>query len=206
MVMKPEPLAQAIRDAKKGAPRSRTILLTPQGRVLSQPLARELAQCEALILVCGRYEGIDERIYQNFIDDELSIGDYVLSGGEVAAMVVIDAVTRLIPGALGSEDSADQDSFTADLLDFAHYTRPPSFEGEDVPDVLLSGNHSEIARWRLESALIRTLLKRPDLLEQRNFEDEELGILKKWLHKIETVIRAQPLPRSAPLSGDQSKR
>jgi tRNA (guanine37-N1)-methyltransferase len=205
MVMKPEPLAAAIRGIQKKSPQARKILLTPQGKVLDQRLARELAQCEGLVLVCGRYEGIDERIYQDFIDEELSIGDYVLSGGEVAAMVIIDAVTRLIPGALGCEASAEQDSFTEDLLDCAHYTRPPTFEGEGVPTVLLSGNHSEIDRWRLESALIRTLLKRPELLEKREFNGEELGVLNKWMQQIERIIRTQSLSGTASLSGDQSK-
>jgi tRNA (guanine37-N1)-methyltransferase len=206
MVMKPEPLAAAIRDAQTNSPGARTILLTPQGRGLNQHVARDLVQSEALILVCGRYEGIDERIYQEFIDEELSIGDYVLSGGEVAAMVVMDAVTRLIPGALGCSASAEQDSFSEDLLDCAHYTRPPIFEGEQVPSVLLSGNHREIDRWRLESALIRTLLKRPDLLEKRAVSEEELGILTKWMQQVERIIRAQSIPGSASLSGGQSKR
>ena len=206
MVMKPEPLAAAIREAKQDRPHARAGFLSPQGRVLNQQVAQDLTQNETLILVCGRYEGIDERICQELIDDELSIGDFVLSGGEVAAMVVIDTVTRLLPGALGCEDSAQQDSFANGLLDYEHYTRPPQFEGDPVPPVLLSGNHRQIARWRLESALMRTLLKRPELLEGRGVNGEELGILKKWLQQIERIIRTQPLPGPDPLSGHQSKR
>jgi tRNA (guanine37-N1)-methyltransferase len=144
MVMKPEPLAGAIRAAQRQFPSAKTILLTPQGRVFDQATAHELAALKGLILVCGRYEGVDERISHDFIDDEISIGDYVLTGGELAAMVVIDAITRQIPGTLGAEDAAEKDSFSNGLLEHAHYTRPQVFEGQAVPDILLSGHHEEI--------------------------------------------------------------
>jgi tRNA (guanine37-N1)-methyltransferase len=190
MVMKPEPLAGAIRAAGLKAPSAKTILLTPQGRVFNQKLANELAAFEGLVLVCGRYEGIDERICHDLIDYEISIGDYVLTGGELAAMVIIDAVTRQIPGVLGAEDSAAKDSFSNGLLEHAHYTRPPVFEGEEVPEILLSGHHEEIESWRMESALIRTLVKRPDLLHNRHLDKKEIGILNKWYRRLEEIIKS----------------
>jgi tRNA (guanine37-N1)-methyltransferase len=201
MVMKPEPLAAAIRDAKSGMPRAKTVLLTPQGSVFDQNMAHELTACSGLIFICGRYEGIDERIYDNYVDIEISIGDYVLTGGELAAMIIIEAVTRLIPGALGGEDSADKDSFSDGLLEHAHYTRPPDFENEQPPSVLLSGNHGAIEKWRLESSLIRTLTKRKDLLEKRSLNRQELEILKKWGADIERIIRAQSASGSGSPSG-----
>lgn len=188
MVMKPEPLAAAIRGASNTMPGAKTVLLTPQGRMFNQQMARGLASCEGLILVCGRYEGIDERICHDLIDFEISIGDYVLTGGELAGMVVIDAVTRLIPGALGGEDAAEKDSFSNGLLEHAHYTRPRIFEDREVPEVLLSGHHQEIERWRLESSLMRTLLKRPDLLEKRELQDEESAVLKRWGCQIRKIL------------------
>jgi len=187
MVMKPEPLTEAIAHARKRIPDGIVILLSPQGRPFTQPLAQELALRNGLIFVCGRYEGVDERIYAH-IDDEISVGDYVLTGGEPAAMVIIDAVTRLLPDALGGADSAESDSFSDQLLEFAQYTRPPVFEGEGIPDVLLSGNHADIASWRLESSLIRTLLKRPDLLEGKKLSDREKAVLKKWCRAVEQLI------------------
>lgn len=190
MVMKPEPMAAAIRAAKQKAPAAKTIHLTPQGRVLDQNMARELASEKGFIFICGRYEGVDERICDEFIDYEISIGDYVLTGGELAAMVVIDAVTRFIPGALGGEDSADNDSFEDGLLEHDHYTRPPTFEGKKVPEVLLSGNHGAIEKWRLESSLIRTFLKRPDLLDGRELSDPEIKVLRKWYIDLERIISA----------------
>jgi tRNA (guanine37-N1)-methyltransferase len=204
MVMKPEPLAASIRAAKADLPSSKTILLTPQGRVFDQNTAQELASSEeGLIFVCGRYEGVDERICQDFTDDEISIGDYVLTGGELAAMVIIDAVTRLIPGVLGGADSAEKDSFSGDILEHAHYTRPRTFEGSSVPEVLLSGNHKEIEKWRLETSLIRTFLKRPDLLEKRQLSRQETDILEKWRSDIENIICSQSVCRTDSLSGDQ---
>jgi len=203
MVMKPGPLAGAIRAAEKKVPFAKKVLLTPQGRVFDQNLALELAGLRGLILVCGRYEGIDERVSFNHIDYEISIGDFVLTGGELAAMVLIEALTRLVPGALGGEDAAEKDSFTDNLLEHAHYTRPRTFEGQPVPDVLLSGNHKEIEKRRLEESLIRTFLKRPDLLQDRLFSEQEIEILKKWCGGIKKIIRAQSLCGTDSLSGDQ---
>ena len=203
MVMKPEPLAAAIRAARKKAPNARTILLTPQGRPFNQQLALEMAAGDGLNLVCGRYEGVDERIVGKFIDDEISIGDYVLTGGELAAMVVIDAVARLIPGVLGGADSAEKDSFSEDLLEHGHYTRPPEFEGEAVPEVLLSGNHEEIRKWRLEASLVRTVLKRPDLLAGRDYTAEEIALLKRWHRTVGKIIDAQSLRGAGPSPGGQ---
>lgn len=188
MVMKPEPLAAAISAAKKKSPSSKTILLTPQGRVFDRHVARELTSHDGLILVCGRYEGVDERICVDYVDDEISIGDYVMTGGELAAMVVMDTVIRLIPGILGGEESAEKDSFEDGLLEHAHYTRPQVFEEEEVPETLLSGNHGAIEEWRLETSLIRTFLKRPDLLRKRQLGIQEKEILKKWCQDIESII------------------
>ncbi len=188
MVMKPEPLAGAIRAASSKIPAAGTVLLTPQGRVFNQNMAGELASFDGLVLICGRYEGIDERICHDLIDYEISIGDYVLTGGELAAMIIIDAVTRLIPGALGAEDAAENDSFSNGLLEHAHYTRPRIFEGKEVPGVLLSGHHREIERWRLESSLMRTLLKRSDLLQQKSLNQQEIEILKKWRREISKIL------------------
>ena len=188
MVMKPEPLAKAIREANRMAACAKTVLLTPQGSVFDQNMARELSACEGLILVCGRYEGVDERVCHDLIDFEISTGDYVLTGGELAAMIIIDAVTRLIPGTLGGEQAAEKDSFADGLLEHAHYTRPRNFEGQEVPEVLLSGHHREIEDWRLESSLMRTLLKRPDLLQKKDLTRQEIDILKKWQRVIEGLI------------------
>jgi tRNA (guanine37-N1)-methyltransferase len=172
MVLKPEPIFAAV-EALTGATRreelpanTRVVLLSAQGQVLSQRLAQEWAQSDSqIVLLCGRYEGVDERVSEALVTDEISIGDYVLSGGEPAAMVVIDAVVRLLPGALGSETSAVFESFSEGLLDYPQYTRPPEFRGMKVPEVLLSGNHAEIARWRKQAALEKTQRKRPDLLK-----------------------------------------
>jgi tRNA (guanine37-N1)-methyltransferase len=188
MVMKPEPLAAAIRDVSKSLTGAKTVLLTPQGGVFNQTMARELASVESLILVCGRYEGVDERICHELVDYEISIGDYVLTGGELAAMVIIDAVTRLVPGTLGGENAAEKDSFSEDLLEHAHFTRPDIFEGRKVPEVLLSGHHGEISKWRLESSVMRTLLKRPDLLHKKDLSQQEIEVLKKWYREIGKLI------------------
>jgi tRNA (guanine37-N1)-methyltransferase len=189
MVMKPEPLLGAIKAAQKKNSGGRTILLSPQGRPFKQPVARELSMLDGLIFICGRYEGVDERIYP-YVDDEISIGDFVLTGGEPAAMIVIDAVTRLIPGALGASASAANDSFSGHLLEHPHYTRPPVFEGEAVPEILLSGNHAAIADWRLESGLVRTLLKRPDLIDPKTLGSREKKALKKWCEHVAQFIRS----------------
>jgi len=194
MVMKPEPLAAAIRAAQARAPAARTILMTPQGRVFNQVIAREMAALPAIILVCGRYEGVDDRLSRDLITDELSIGDYVLTGGEVAAMAVVDAVTRLIPGVLGGADSAEHDSFSNGLLEHPHYTRPPVFEGAAVPDVLLTGHHHNIERWRLEASLMRTLVNRPDLLLERALIAEETDILRRWQTDLNRLLGPPPEP------------
>ncbi|MFH1982035.1 MAG: tRNA (guanosine(37)-N1)-methyltransferase TrmD [Pseudomonadota bacterium] len=188
MVMKPEPLAAAIDAASVRTPGGLVVLLTPQGRPFNQQVAAELASTPGLVLVCGRYEGVDERIAAGHIDLDVSIGDFVLTGGELAAMIIIDAVTRLIPGALGNTDSAGNDSFSDSLLEHGHYTRPRLFEEQPVPEVLLSGNHQAIARWRLETALVRTLLQRPDLLQGRPLTPETKNILKAWRNTIDRLI------------------
>ncbi|MGD8834811.1 MAG: tRNA (guanosine(37)-N1)-methyltransferase TrmD [Desulfobacteraceae bacterium] len=189
MVMKPEPLAAAIEAARQTAPSAPTILLSPQGRRFDQTMAKTLAGHDALILVCGRYEGIDERFTEQFVDLEISIGDFVLTGGELPAMVVMDTVTRLLPGALGNEDSAGQDSFEEQRLDHGHYTRPPEFKGKAVPEVLLTGHHDMIARWRQADALMRTLVRRPDLLRKKPIDSSDRALLKKWRQEIERLIR-----------------
>lgn len=165
MVMKPEPVFAAVEDVSAKSHPSRRILLTPQGRPLDQQRARELAEETDILMLCGRYEGIDERIRCLF-DEELSIGDYVLSGGELAALVVIEAVARLVPGVLGCESSCEEESFSAGLLEYPQYTRPAEFRGMKVPQVLLSGNHAEISRWRRQQAEERTRRRRPDLLDR----------------------------------------
>ena len=189
MVMKPGPLAKALNATRRHMPDAVTLLMTPQGRPFSQQTAADLAGRKGLIFICGRYEGVDERFAQQYVDDEISIGDYVLTGGELPAMVVVDAVVRLIPGVLGGDESATLDSFADGLLEHAHYTRPREFEGREVPEVLLSGNHAAIAQWRLEGALVRTFLKRPDLLENRAFTAQEIAILRKWSQRLENLIR-----------------
>lgn len=184
MVMKADCLLAAIRDARQQNP-GKVIYLSPQGQALSQPLVKELAQEEHLILLCGRYEGIDERIIEQEVDMECSIGDYVLSGGELGAMVMIDAITRLLPGALGHNESAAQDSFFDGLLDCPHYTRPNELEGLGVPAVLKSGNHAVIARWRKKQALGRTWQRRPDLLQARQLTDDERALLDEYINEFE---------------------
>lgn len=181
MVMKPEPLQASIDEVRAAAPSSKVVYLSPQGRRFNQAAARELSQSSGLILLCGRYEGVDERLIQNAVDEEWSIGDFVLSGGELGAMVMIDAIARLVPGVLGHEDSAQQDSFMQGLLDCPHFTRPEVYEGEAVPSVLLSGNHAEIARWRRQQALGRTLQRRPDLLEKCELSDEDHLLLDEYV-------------------------
>jgi tRNA (guanine37-N1)-methyltransferase len=184
MVMMVEPLRDAIRDADKGlGGNSYKIALTPQGRRLDQAGVAELAARGRLVLVCGRYEGMDERLIETEIDEEWSIGDYVLSGGEIPAMVLIDAMIRLLPGSLGHEDSAREDSFFDGLLDYPHYTRPEDVEGRRVPEVLLSGNHGEIRRWRLKQALGRTWLRRPELLKQRLLDAEQKALLDEFIRE-----------------------
>ena len=188
MVMMVEPLRQAIHKARSaGEARAPVIYLTPQGRPLKQAGLLEMSRQERVILVCGRYEGVDERLIRAEVDEEWSIGDYVLSGGELAAMVVIDGVTRLLPGALGHEDSASEDSFMQGLLDCPHYTRPEQLDGMEVPPVLLSGDHNRIRRWRLKQALGRTWLRRPDLLTELALSEEQQQLLEEFIqeHEVE---------------------
>lgn len=186
MVMMVQPLCDAIQAArKKLGGEAKVIYLSPQGRLLDQQGVRELAACANLVLVAGRYEGIDERLIEEEIDEEWSIGDYVLSGGEVAAMVLIDAMARLLPGVLGHEDSADQDSFASGLLDCPHYTRPEVIEGKAVPAVLLSGDHKAIARWRHKQALGRTWRRRPDLLAAIELDREQQALLQEFIQENE---------------------
>ena len=181
MLMKIDPLRQAIAAARVQAGGSpRVVYLSPQGKRFDHAKAAEMARENSLVLVAGRYEGVDERLIETEVDEELSIGDYVLSGGELAAMVVIDAVTRQLPGVLGHELSAQEDSFADGLLDCPHYTRPEVFEGRQVPAVLLSGDHEKIRRWRLKQALGRTLERRPDLLEDRAMTPEEQDLLAEY--------------------------
>ncbi|MFC3606671.1 tRNA (guanosine(37)-N1)-methyltransferase TrmD [Stutzerimonas tarimensis] len=184
MVMKIKPLEGALAAARQAAgDEAKVIYLSPQGRPLNQQGVRELAKEAALILIAGRYEGIDERFIETHVDEEWSIGDYVLSGGELPAMVLIDAVTRLLPGALGHADSAEEDSFSDGLLDCPHYTRPEVYEGKRVPDVLLSGNHEHIRRWRLMQSLGRTWERRADLLDSRSLSGEEKKLLEEYIRQ-----------------------
>jgi tRNA (guanine37-N1)-methyltransferase len=186
MLMMVEPLAQAIKAAKQcqaqaGITKSRVIHLSPQGRPLTHEIVQELlARDEGLILLASRYEGVDERLLRQHVDEELSIGDYVLSGGELAAMVLIDSLVRQLPGVLGDAESAQQDSFVKGLLDCPHYTRPEVYAGEEVPEVLLSGHHAEIEKWRLKQALGRTWQRRPDLLAQRQLTKQEARLLAEY--------------------------
>lgn len=194
MVMKPEPIFEAVEtvlgfvshpspqpvaDARQGIP---VILLTPQGRVFNQRVAEELSRYERIALLCGRYEGVDERIREHLVTDEISIGDYVLTGGELPALVMIDALSRLIPGVLGDPEGAQDDSHSMGLLEYPHYTRPPEYRGWGVPDILLSGDHARIEKWRREQALLRTFNKRPDMLDKTDLSDRDrkyLNGLKK---------------------------
>jgi tRNA (guanine37-N1)-methyltransferase len=179
MLMKPEPLFAAV-EAIRGECSVPTILLTPQGRLFNQQVAQELAQESRLLFICGRYEGVDERVRQHLATDELSIGDYVLSGGEVAAMVVVDAVVRLLPGALGYEHAAAEDSHATGLLEGPHYTRPPKFRAWEVPEILTSGHHARVAAWRRRQALMRTLARRPDLLARARLDAQD----RRWLAEL----------------------
>ena len=190
MVMMAEPLAKALASARQrqksaGVKNPRIVYLSPQGRLLEHARVAEYAREEGLVLLAGRYEGVDERVIQTSVDDEVSIGDYVLSGGELAAMVLIDCVVRQLPGVLGDAESASQDSFVNGLLDCPHYTRPEVFEGAAVPQVLLSGNHAEIARWRLKQALGRTWQRRPDLLARRALSAEEQALLDEYRKEVQ---------------------
>ncbi len=177
MLMKVEPLQRAIAAVREASPEAKLIYLSPQGKLLKQRMLAKQAAARSVIFLCGRYEGIDERLLQREVDEEWSLGDYVISGGELAAMVCIDAMTRLIPGALGHDDSAGQDSFSDGLLDCPHYTRPERIQGESVPAVLMGGNHRDIETWREQQALGRTWQRRPDLLEQIRLDERQQALL-----------------------------
>lgn len=179
MVMKPEPIARALRHAEEVGGKGRVILLSPAGKRFDQGIARRLSAEKHLVFICGRYEGIDERVRERFVDEELSIGDYILTGGEFPAMVIVDAVSRLIPGVLGCSESSEDESFSADMLEYPQYTRPPEFEGMKVPEVLFSGHHADVARWRRREALRKTLLVRPDLLEKAELSEEDRKLIKE---------------------------
>lgn len=179
MVMKPEPIARAVTALKQKSPQAKVLLMTPQGRPFDQQSSKRLARENGLIFVCGRYEGFDERVRQTLVDEEYSIGDFVLTGGELPAMVMIDAIARHIPGVLGSQGSAETDSFSDGLLEYPQYTRPAEFDGLSVPEVLLSGDHGRIARWRREQQLIRTAERRPELLERAALSDSDIKFLDR---------------------------
>jgi tRNA (guanine37-N1)-methyltransferase len=178
MLLKPEPAFEAVEAVQSMAqPQGRVVLLTPQGRLLTQPVVNDLAGQNRLLLLCGHYEGVDERVRQHLADDEISIGDYVVSGGELPAMVLVDAIVRRLPGALGGEQSLDEESHSEGLLEYPQYTRPASFRGWDVPDVLLSGHHEEVRKWRRRESLRRTAGRRPELLVKAEITDDE----RLWL-------------------------
>jgi tRNA (guanine37-N1)-methyltransferase len=180
MVMKPEPIFEAVESVKSGieSPEYPVILLTPQGRMLTQEIAEKLAAQQNIVLICGHYEGVDERVAEHLVTDEISIGDYLMSGGEPAAMVVVDCIVRLLPGAIGSGSSLDEESHVGSLLEYPQYTRPPDYRGWKVPEVLLSGNHKEIALWKREQRVLRTARRRPDLLGKASLTDAECKMIK----------------------------
>lgn len=179
MVMKPEPIVRALESVPTDKAKRSVILLTPQGEIFTQSIARSLATYDHLILVCGRYEGVDERVRAGYVDRELSIGDYILTGGELPAMIVVDAVSRLIPGVLGGAHSSREESFEDYFLEYPHYTRPRVFQGQEVPSVLLSGDHGQIQRWRRTQSIKRTLERRPDLLEKASLSESDKNILEE---------------------------
>lgn len=178
MVMKAPPIFEAVESVLGAPPECPLILMSPQGRPFSTAIARDLSALPRIGLLCGRYEGVDERVREHLVSDQLSIGDYVLTGGELPALIVLDAVSRFLPGVLGDPDGAEDDSFANGLLEYPHYTRPDEFRGWKVPDILLSGNHAEIARWRREQSLLRTLKQRPELLNKIELDDKEIKFLK----------------------------
>jgi tRNA (guanine37-N1)-methyltransferase len=189
MLMKVQPLQDAIQAAREIAltisdTKATVIYLSPQGKRLDHANVKRLVECEKLILIAGRYEGVDERLIRSEVDEEISLGDFVLSGGEIAAMALVDSVSRLVPGVLGHEGSAQEDSFADGLLDCPHYTRPEQFMGEQVPAVLLSGNHEEIRKWRLKQSLGRTWLRRPDLLSNRTLDREQQALLDEFINDV----------------------
>jgi tRNA (guanine37-N1)-methyltransferase len=181
MVMKVDPIASALHAVKRED--ALVVLLTPQGECFNQTIASELASFSRIVLICGRYEGVDERVRQYLTDREISIGDYIMTGGELSAMVIVDAVSRLVPGVLGNSESVVSESFAAGLLEYPQYTRPAEYKGWKVPDVLLSGNHREIDLWRKKESLRRTLIRRPDLLRNAGLSEEEKEILRSLTHE-----------------------
>ncbi|PLX87973.1 MAG: tRNA (guanosine(37)-N1)-methyltransferase TrmD [Desulfuromonas sp.] len=189
MVMKPEPVFRAVEALKKVSPASKVLLMTPQGQPFSQAHARRLSGESGLIFLCGRYEGFDERIRQSMVDEEFSIGDFVLTGGELPALLMIDAIARLLPGVLGRASSAETDSFSDGLLEYPQYTRPVEFEGQKVPDVLLSGDHGRIAQWRRQQQLLRTWQRRPDLLSTAPLTDEDRAFLETCNRSDSVIIQ-----------------
>ncbi|MDT8899297.1 MAG: tRNA (guanosine(37)-N1)-methyltransferase TrmD [Thermanaerothrix sp.] len=194
MVMKPEPIFRAVETVLGIPPSCPLILLSPQGRTYNQDIARELATLPQIALLCGHYEGIDERVREHLVTDEISIGDYVLTGGELPALVIIDSVSRLIPGVLGDPDGAIDDSFASGLLEYPQYTRPAEFRGWRVPEILLSGNHAAIARWRREQALLRTWQRRPDLLQKASLSDAD----RQFLERLEQQAGSSSLTSDQP--------
>lgn len=188
MVMMPEPLTAAIQAAREAAPSPPTIIyLSPQGKRFDQAAAERLATMKSVVMIAGRYEGIDERVILKEVDEEWSIGDYILTGGELAAMVMIDACSRMLPGVVGDDQSVLQDSLTTGLLKYPQYTRPEMFEGQEVPAVLMSGHHAEIRKWRMQQSLGRTWLRRPDLLEKKELSKEERKLLSEFIDKLEDL-------------------
>jgi tRNA (guanine37-N1)-methyltransferase len=193
MVMKPEPVFEAVESVLGTQPKAvPIILLTPQGRVFTQRLAQELSRHERIGLLCGRYEGVDERIREHLVTDEISIGDYVLTGGELPALLIIDAVSRLIPGVLGDPTGAEDDSHSMGLLEYPHYTKPSEFRGWKVPEVLLSGDHGKIEKWRREQALLRTFNKRPDMLEKAELSEKDRKFVEGLKSKDSSSSRKPP--------------
>ena len=189
MIMKPEPLAKSIEQVKTDS--SRVVLLSPQGQLLDQTSVSRLSNCGQLILICGRYEGVDERISQKYVNEEISVGDYVVTGGEIPAMVVTDAVVRLVPGVVGKQESLLDESHSSGLLEHPHYTRPRRFANLEVPEILISGNHAAVAKWRRQESLRRTLLRRPDLLHKEILDNDE----RNWLLQEEPTAARQFLTK-----------
>jgi len=187
MVLKPEPVFEAVESISGQGTGHPIILLTPQGRVFNQTMAQDLSRHEMITLICGRYEGVDERIRAHLVTDEISIGDYVLTGGELPALILMDAIARLLPGVLGDPDGAADDSHASGLLEYPHYTRPAEYRGEGVPEVLLSGDHAKIAKWRREQSLARTLARRPDLLDKANLSKDD----RKYLSELKDQNRGE---------------
>lgn len=192
MVMQAEPIFKAMEFIAEQQPVERVIMMCPQGRPFTQQIAKELASQQSLVLICGHYEGIDERVKERLVTDEISIGDYVLTGGELPAMVVVDAVARMIPGVLGEMASAEADSFYDGLLEHPHYTKPRLYRGMEVPEVLLSGHHGNIEKWRRRQSLLRTLERRPDLLEKASLTEHDIKVLKEVQENLQKILSLYP--------------